>query len=66
MTHKEIMKILNKFLDFSQEYRQKKAANTVSLKDEILWLDLYNKSMSAINKYDIDQIDFKKQGKSKI
>ena len=63
MTHKQIIEIIDKFLEYNKEYRGKKAVDKVSLKDEVIWLDLYKKSMVAISEYDIEQIDFKKKAK---
>lgn len=58
MTHKQTIEIIDKFLEYNKEYRTKKEAKTESLKDEVIWIDLYKKSMIAINEYDVDQIKF--------
>ena len=67
MTHKQTIKIIDDFLAFSKEYREKKKTNK---KDEVIWLELddiwlkkYNDSMKAISEYDINKIKYHKKKK---
>lgn len=58
-SHKETIKIIDEFIDFCKEYRQKKMENKTTLKDEVKWLELYKKSMVVIVDYDVDQINYR-------
>ena len=56
--HKDMLASLHEFLEYSREYRVKKAARKTSLKDDVTWLTLYRKSMKLIEEYDVDKINY--------
>jgi len=57
-THKKTMKIIDDFLSFSKEYRERKPNKKEILNGEVKWLDLYKKSMEVISEYDINKINY--------
>jgi len=57
-THKRTIKIIDDFLSFSKECRERKPAKKEILKEEVKWLDLYKKSMEVISEYDINKINY--------
>jgi hypothetical protein len=59
-THKKTIKVIDAFLKFNKEYREKKLKNKSTLKDEAQWLELYKETSKVINEYDINKINYSK------
>ena len=56
-THKRTMEMIEKFLEHSKKYREKKKK---ILKDDAMWLQKYNYLSKVINDYDVSKIDYSK------